>query len=133
MIIISSRKFRESQQEYFRKALSEEVILTTVHHGCFRLVPIIEGETAKENSTASSIHSEKHEIDCVPPSCDKECVKDRNENEKIEKSREPQLVFVDPSLYDSNPEQYAKELEEEKRMIEELQTTGLRKLFRRRK
>ena len=50
MIIISSRKFRDSQNEYLQKALSEEVILTTLKFGNFRLVPIIEGEDVDEES-----------------------------------------------------------------------------------
>ena len=40
MIIISSRKFRDNQNEILRSALTEEVILTTVHYGNFRLVPL---------------------------------------------------------------------------------------------
>lgn len=44
MIIISSRKFRDSQNEILRSALEEEVILTTIHYGSFKLVPIKEGE-----------------------------------------------------------------------------------------
>lgn len=45
MIIISARKFRDSQNEILKKALSEEVILTTLHFGNFRLVPIAENKT----------------------------------------------------------------------------------------
>ena len=44
MIIISARKFRDSQNEILKKALSEEVILTTLHFGNFRLVPIAENK-----------------------------------------------------------------------------------------
>lgn len=44
MIIISSRKFRDTQNNILKKAMSEEVILTTLHYGNFRLVPIHEGE-----------------------------------------------------------------------------------------
>ena len=45
MIIVSSRKFRDSQNTYFEKAMTEEVILQTLHHGSFRLVPIREGDS----------------------------------------------------------------------------------------
>lgn len=46
MIILSARKFRDNQNEILRKALTEEVILTTLHYGNFRLVPIQEsGQT----------------------------------------------------------------------------------------
>ena len=45
MIIVSSRKFRDSQNTYFEKAMTEEVILQTLHHGSFRLVPVREGDS----------------------------------------------------------------------------------------
>ena len=53
MIIISARKFRDSQNEILKKALSEEVILTTLHFGNFRLVPIVENKT--EESEAEQV------------------------------------------------------------------------------
>ena len=59
MIIISSRKFRDSQNEYLQKALSEEVILTTLKFGNFRLVPIIEGDDVDEESIIRKRASKK--------------------------------------------------------------------------
>ena len=50
MIIISARKFRDSQNEILKKALSEEVILTTLHFGNFRLVPIVENKTEESEA-----------------------------------------------------------------------------------
>ena len=46
-----------------------------------------------------------------------------------EKTETSATVFVDPSLYDENPTEYAKELEEERKMIEELRYKGFRKLL----
>jgi len=48
MIIVSSRKFRDSQNEYFEIARKEEVILKTLHYGNFRLVPIKEPKVKQE-------------------------------------------------------------------------------------
>lgn len=190
MIIISSRKFRDSQSEYFRKALTEDVILTTVHYGCFKLVPVIEGEPRKnqekeivkltdemssktqlksreeivsssvfdenydvaesryQNSGDNSTEAEKYTYTAVEsgmvPNMDSvnepnnvSMEGDNNNVKAISDSVVPtssndsqsQSMFVDPSLYDSNPEMYAKELEEQRKMIEELRYTGFKKLM----
>ena len=180
MIIISSRKFRDSQNEYLQKALSEEVILTTLKFGNFRLVPIIEGQEVDEESIirkrglrkanrkpiqgevkeiqtsveeqsieeiptiagnrienetiiSQTIETEKEEVDdnavLVPSSVlisEPNRIKPEMNTEKTETSA---TVFVDPSLYDENPTEYAKELEEERKMIEELRYKGFRKLL----
>lgn len=191
MIIISSRKFRDSQNEYFQKALKEDVILTTLKFGSFRLVPIIEGEPRQEikDSSMEKGHEERPESvnraieekqkevrkariisdyspvetiseereavietksgrdeimienNMVPNNGTREIIDDGDEilvpkpNESEEKmvpnmnSSEKQSVFVDPALYDTNPREYAKELEEERKMIEELRYKGIRKII----
>lgn len=191
MIIISSRKFRDSQNEYFQKALKEEVILTTLKFGSFRLVPVIEGESREESmskmaiqepgmdverastpkkevkepvkkprviSEFSSMESGVNDFKNIPDHVDEAVVADvaistfetssirkisDSEDEKMvpkplatnqnmvpnSVSTEKQSIFVDPSLYDTNPREYAKELEEERKMIEELRYKGFRKII----
>lgn len=184
MIIISSRKFRDSQSEYFRKALTEDVILTTVHYGCFKLVPIVEGEPRKEEMVVMPASESKkvriqEEPQIVDPTTSvgteivaeskpvevidefktqvektevsqardinestlsvQEYGSNTNENQIIrtqiekpvvqEKKTSNANVYVDPALYDAFPEEYAAELEAERKMIEELKYTGLRKFF----
>lgn len=58
MIIVSSRKFRDSQNEFFELALEEEVILKTLHYGNFRLVPIRE-EKKKRGRKPKSVKDQK--------------------------------------------------------------------------
>lgn len=58
MIIVSSRKFRDSQNEFFALALEEEVILKTLHYGNFRLVPIKE-EKKKRGRKPKSVKDQK--------------------------------------------------------------------------
>lgn len=181
MIIISSRKFRDSQNEYLQKALSEEVILTTLKFGNFRLVPIIEGEDVEEESiirkrasrkanrkpqqgevkeklkeesgvqslkekpsisvnavenetkishTIETIQENNEENLMVVPSTVQKAGPNISKPEVIQENTESRAtVFVDPSLYDENPTEYAKELEEERKMIEELRYKGFRKLL----
>lgn len=230
MIIISSRKFRDSQKEYFKKALTEDVILTTVHYGSFKLVPVVEGEPRKDpikperitvsdgtknrkrlkqaevfqdEVSASPIQAAGEETAADPQVIqrDRFHAQDTEQNSEQEselksESRVEQKpvnspiqnleeiqpkttiqtaadianvmtddgteiaaktnaaehavsnttdkgtkhtevvqhtssnVYVDPALYDAFPEEYAKELEEEKKMIEDLQSSGLKRLFR---
>lgn len=59
MIIISSRKFRDNQNEILRKALTEEVILTTLHYGNFRLVPLSEQENSYSRPSVYTQNSSK--------------------------------------------------------------------------
>lgn len=130
MIIISSRKFRDSQQEYFRKALSEDVILTTVHYGSFRLVPIIEGEPRAGHFSVVTENKPVPEPVQVQKPVALPAAAEAHEPDKQERSNPPE-VYVDPALYDQYPEQYARELEEEKKQLEALQARGLKKFFRR--
>lgn len=161
MIIISSRKFRDSQQEYFRKALTEDVILTTVHFGSFKLVPIIEGEPRQ---VQEKVEVKKESVEKIVKTVEEEVIEKVTEpvitsqaatddskadtmsdgieivaedkpdvtppSKPVETPHSSSNVYVDPALYDAYPEQYAKELEEERRMVEDLQTTGLKRLFK---
>lgn len=45
MVVVSSREFRANQRKYFDLALSNDVVITSRNHGCYRLVPISEDDT----------------------------------------------------------------------------------------
>lgn len=201
MIIISNRKFRENMVDYLKKAQTEDVIITTLRYGNFRLVPIIEGEpravektqdqvieaavTKAHSSPAKTVTEEvkghAYQEDFIPDTTEEKTEEEKPvfkyrdltgtgmpspkvelqvkhidvmplenaENNvqpvhpeeqaygKIEtkptndgvKAQEANVI-VDPALYDAFPEQYAKELEEERRALESVRNKGLKGFFR---
>lgn len=105
MIILSARKFRDNQNEILKKALEEEVILTTIHYGNFRLVPIREGEESKSEALPReepSLSVEKLEIPKV--SASETFSKPAEELPESSVSARPSWV---PSLAPSSPEDMA--------------------------
>ena len=51
MVVVSSREFRANQRKYFALALSNDVVITSRTHGCYRLVPVSENDTLIDRAT----------------------------------------------------------------------------------
>ena len=51
MVIVSSREFRANQRKYFDLARVNDVVITSMSHGSYRLVPIAEDDTLIDRAT----------------------------------------------------------------------------------